>query len=213
MEKKNSSKIIIIVLALVLIGSIAGVLVYYGGTGNKDTGNDKLPEDKVIVENPDSNDEVEGNEKSDSESEDEYVDIAVGKESPDFTLLNLSGEEVSLSDYRGKIVMINFWATWCGFCKKEMPDMQRLMEENDDIVILAVDVMEEKSLVENYINEGGYTFEVVLDEKGLIARDYLVSAFPTSYFVDKDGILLGGVPGMMTWERMNEILTNIRENE
>ena len=211
MGKNNSSKIIIIVLAIVLIGSIIGGLVYYGCIGKQGTGNDKLPEDKTIVEAP--ADEEELSEDESQVDEVEEVDIAIGKESPDFTLLNLSGEEVSLSDYRGKIVMINFWATWCGFCKKEMPDMQRLSEENDDLVILAVDVMEEKGLVEDYIKEGGYDFEVVLDEKGDVAKDYLVSAFPTSYFVDKEGILLGGVPGMLTWERMNEILGNIRENE
>lgn len=211
MEKRNSSKMIIIVLAIVLIGSIIGGLVYYGGIGKKSTENHKLPEDNTIVEAPAGDEELNEDESQVDEVED--FDIAVGKESPDFTLLNLSGEEVSLSDYRGKTVMINFWATWCGFCKKEMPDMQRLSEENEDLVILAVDVMEEKSLVEDYIKEGGYDFEVVLDEKGDVAKDYLVSAFPTSYFVDKDGILLGGVPGMLTWERMNEILDNIRENE
>jgi thiol-disulfide isomerase/thioredoxin len=211
MEKRNSSKMIIIVLAIVLIGSIIGGLVYYGGIGKQSTKSPKLPEDNTIVEAPADDEELSEDESQVDEVED--FDIAVGKESPDFTLLNLSGEEVSLSDYRGKIVMINFWATWCGFCKKEMPDMQRLSEENDDLVILAVDVMEEKSLVEDYIKEGGYDFEVVLDEKGEVAKNYLVSAFPTSYFVDKDGILLGGVPGMLTWERMNEILDNIKENE
>jgi thiol-disulfide isomerase/thioredoxin len=211
MEKRNSSKMIIIVLAIVLIGSIIGGLVYYGGIGEQSTKSPKLPEDNTIVEAPADDEELSEDESQVDEVED--FDIAVGKESPDFTLLNLSGEEVSLSDYRGKIVMINFWATWCGFCKKEMPDMQRLSEENDDLVILAVDVMEEKSLVEDYIKEGGYDFEVVLDEKGEVAKNYLVSAFPTSYFVDKDGILLGGVPGMLTWERMNEILDNIKENE
>ena len=208
MEKRNSSKIIIIVLAIVLIGGIIGGLVYYGGLEKGSAENDKLPKDETVI------DEHLGNDDEEQEIElEEEVDIAVGKESPDFTLLNLSGEEVSLSDYRGKTVMINFWATWCGFCKKEMPDMQRLSEENEDLVILAVDVMEEKSLVEDYIKEGGYDFEVVLDEKGEVAKNYLVSAFPTSYFVDKDGILLGGVPGMLTWERMNEILDNIKENE
>lgn len=213
MEKKSSSKIIIIGLAIVLIGSIIGGMVYYGGIGKQKTENDKPPENNVVSESPSDVEDKTIVDSPSDEEEREEVDIAVGKESPDFTLLNLYGEEVSLSDYRGKIVMINFWATWCGYCKKEMPDMQRLIEENDDIVILAVDVMEDKKLVEDYINEGGYTFEVVLDDKGLIARDYLVSSFPTSYFVDKEGILLGGVPGMLTWERMNEILDNIRENE
>lgn len=94
-----------------------------------------------------------------------------------------------------------------------MPDLQKLDKENDDLVVLAVDVMEKKSLVEEYIKKGGYDFQVVLDEDGDIAKTYLVSAFPTSYFVDKDGILLGGVPGMMTYVQMTQILEGIRESE
>lgn len=88
--------------------------------------------------------------------------------------------------------------------------MQRLDDENDDLVVLAVDVMEDVETVENYIKEGGYNFDVVLDEDGSISKTYLVSGFPTSYFIDPEGVLLGGVPGMMTYDQMNQILTDIR---
>ena len=132
---------------------------------------------------------------------------------PNFTLTNLEGKEVSLSDYEGKIVLVNFWATWCGFCDMEMPDLQTLDNENEDLVVLAVNVLEDKATVEKYIQEGGYDFEVVLDEDGKIAQDYLVSGFPASYFVNKEGIFLGRVPGMLTYEQMNEILEGIREDE
>lgn len=83
-------------------------------------------------------------------------------------------------------------------------------DENEDLAVLAVDVMEDKETVEDYINEGGYDFEVVLDEDGSISQTYLVSGFPTSYFIDPEGILLGGVPGMMTYDQMNQILNDIR---
>lgn len=164
-----------------------------------------LPEDKVVEE--------ENTENATEEVKEDEFDIAIGKESPDFTLKNLDGEEVSLSDYRGKIVLINFWATWCTWCDKEMPDLQKLDEENDDLVVLAVDVMEDKETVKGYIEKGGYEFEVVLDEDGEVAKTYLVSGFPTSYFVDEEGILLGGVPGAMTYEQMNSILESIRAGE
>lgn len=140
-------------------------------------------------------------------------DIEVGKLTPDFTLKDLDGEEVSLSDYRGKIVLINFWATWCKWCDVEMPDLQKLDDENDDIVVLAVDVMEEKETVKKYLEDGGYDFQVVLDEDGEISRTFLVSGLPTSYFVDKEGILLGGVPSMMTYDQMILILEDIRSKE
>ncbi len=159
-----------------------------------------------------SNNTVE--ENIDEENIDERSqEVAVGKIAPNFTLKNLNGEEVSLSDYEGKIVLINFWATWCGYCDKEMPDLQRIHKENEDLVVLAVDVKENKEDVQSYIDKGNYDFPILLDENGETSINYLVSAFPTSYFVDKKGILLGAVQGMMTYDKMNSILEQIRENE
>lgn len=210
MKRKGSIQPMLILGTILLIGVIVFALLKLG----------VLEKDTDIVEVPPVSDEVEEDIDIEDEEiiddvdieEDDY-DIAIGKLAPDFTLINLKGEEVSLSDYRGKIVLINFWATWCGFCDKEMPDIQALSDNNDDLIVLAVDVMEEKGLVEEYIENGGYDFEVVLDEDGKVAQEYLVSAFPTSYFVDKDGILLGGVPGMMTGPQMNDILESIRKGE
>lgn len=136
----------------------------------------------------------------------------ISEESPDFTLNNLEGEEVSLSDYRGQIVVLNFWATWCKYCDIEMPDLQKLTDENEDVVVLAVDVREDKGTVSNYIEEGNYTFPVVLDKKGTVASTYLVSAFPTSFFIDEEGILVGMIPGMMTYPQMNAGIEKVRGN-
>lgn len=201
-------KFLIIILAIILLGSGLYYLNLENKTGDKVEENipeEDLKEDKnsTFVEGP-------GEYPIEENIVSQVVDIEVGKEAPNFTLKNLDGQEISLSDYRGKIVLINFWATWCKFCDLEMPDLQKLDKENDDLVILAVDVMEDKKVVEDYIKKGGYDFNVVLDEEGDIAKTYLVSGFPTSYFVDKDGVLLGGVPGMMTFEQMNQILEGIR---
>nr|WP_246579235.1 TlpA disulfide reductase family protein [Alkaliphilus flagellatus] len=169
---------------------------------------------KVEVIPPQDNAVEERNEEDQAASQEKQVfEIEVGKEAPNFTLRNLDGEEISLQDYRGKIVLINFWATWCVYCDIEMPDLQKLDKENEDLVVLAVDVMEDKEAVEKYIKEGGYDFEVVLDEDGAIAKTYLVSGYPASYFVDEEGIFQGSVPGMMTYEQMNQALQHIRENK
>lgn len=188
-------KILIIILALVLIGTGCS-----NGVKDKEI-EETVPKDNVVIVDPAN---PVGPVKQ---------NIEVGKEAPDFTLKNLDGDEVSLSDYRGKIVLINFWATWCKWCDKEMPDLQKLGKENDDIVVLAVDVMEDKETVKKYIEKGKYDFEVVLDEDGNISKTYLVSGYPTSYFVDADGILLGGVPSMLTYEEMILILEDIRGEE
>lgn len=172
------------------------------------------PKEEIIKEQYDESDEelveTEEEEFKQEASEEMEPKIAKGKEAPDFTLLNLDGEEVSLSDFRGKYVLINFWGTWCQWCEQEMPDLQKVYDENEDLVVLAVNVMEEKSDVEGYIKEHGYSFPVLLDADGNVALTYLVSGYPTSYFVDRDGILLGGVFSYMTYEQMNEILDGIR---
>ena len=130
-----------------------------------------------------------------------------------FKLENLKGEEVQVTDYEGKILLINFWQTSCKYCDMEMPDLVKLEEANEDVVVLAVNVMESKDKVQKYIDKGGYGFEVALDSDGLVSMDYLVSGFPATYFVNTDGIFMGRVPGMMTYEQMDEIVTNIREVE
>ena len=91
-----------------------------------------------------------------------------------------------------------------------MPDLNNVDKKNDDVVVLAVNVQEEQPKVSEYIKEGGYDFEVVLDTKGNISRNYLVSSFPTTYAVDKEGILVGGVPGMLTKPQMEQIIENVR---
>lgn len=195
----NKKGLIIIILTVVLIGGL-----YYFTMGRKTE--ESLPKDNITKEKNEEDREEKKEKKK-------ITEATVGEEAPDFTLRNLDGKEVSLKDYRGKIVLINFWATWCEYCDKEMPDLQKLDKENDDLVVLAVDVMEDEEKVKNYIKKGGYDFEVVLDEEGDVAKNYLISAFPTSYFVDKDGTLIGSVPGMMEYSQMNQILKSIRENK
>lgn len=190
--------------------SIKGIIfIMVGLLGLLYFGNMFLFKDKAKDVEKDVNVEesVDKEEKQDTVSDPE---IAIGALAPDFTLKNLEGKEVSLSDYRGKIVLVNFWATTCGFCDKEMPDLNIIDKENDDVVVLAVDVMEKESKVKDYIAKGGYGFEVVLDEKGDIARKYLVSGFPTTCVIDKDGILVNGIVGMMTRDQMENAIENVR---
>lgn len=199
-----SRKGISIIIAIIL----AAVGLYYLSMERK--AEDIVPENNIVENSKEEakEEDNEGNKVVNAESQ--RPEIAVGKEAPNFTLKNLEGKEVSLEDYRGKIVLVNFWATWCVYCDIEMPDLNKLDKDNDDLVVLAVNVREDKETVEKYIKEGGYDFEVVLDENGSIARTYLVGGYPASYFIDEDGILLGSVPGMMTYEQMNKALEDIR---
>lgn len=201
MNKTARSFILGIILSTVVLVIAISVKNKNQSSTTEDTGNVEVNHDEEIDENGDIIVEVDEGE------------IAIGNPAPDFTLKDLDGKQVSLSDYHGKIVLINFWATWCKFCDVEMPDLDDIDKENDDLVILAVDVMEEEGKVKKYIEDGGYDFDVVLDSDGEISRQYLVSAYPTTYAVDEKGILVGSVPGMMTKPQMEQIVESVRGEE
>lgn len=129
-------------------------------------------------------------------------------ESIDFKLKDINDKEVSLSQFKGKKVMLNFWATWCGYCVKEMPYMQNIHNEikDKDVVILAINVGESKDKVKKFIEKNGYDFSVVLDEKQKISESYGIQAFPTTLFVDEEGFVYSGIQGPMTDDIMRKEL-------
>ena len=116
-----------------------------------------------------------------------------GFPAPDFELKTLDGEPISLSDMRGKAVLINFWASWCPPCRSEMPAMQQIYEEYgpDEFVILAVNSTHQDRLTdaESFVAERGLTFPILLDTQGQVSSTYQVRSLPTSFFVDRDGII------------------------
>ncbi len=125
--------------------------------------------------------------------------------SQDFTLESLGGEKVSLSSFKGKVVLLSFWATWCGPCKQEMPEMQALYQKlkGRGFEVVAVDMMEDRATVSDFVKKNGYTFPVLLDTTGEVGGGglYDARAIPTNYLVDKAGRIVGrkvGVDGP-TW--------------
>ncbi len=122
------------------------------------------------------------------------------KPAPDFTLKDLDGNSVRLSDFRGKVVFLNFWATWCPPCRAEMPDIEKVHQKykDQDVVVLGVDLRENASTVRAFVEDGGYTWVFLLDTTGEVGSMYSVSAIPTSYFVDKKGIIRAVTIGGMT---------------
>ncbi|CDQ20637.1 redoxin domain-containing protein [Halobacillus karajensis] len=139
-----------------------------------------------------------------SATEKAAVGLEKGQQAPDFTLQTLSGEETSLSDYRGKKVMINFWATWCPPCRAEMPDMQKFSEK-EDIQILAVNLTETESSVkgvQDFADEFGLTFPILLDKDDSVANKYEINPVPTSIFVNEEGKISSVMLGVMNYDRM-----------
>jgi len=130
----------------------------------------------------------------------------------DFKLEDLNGNTVSLSDYKGKKVFLNFWATWCPPCKAEMPDIEKLYQEtkDSDLVILAVNVGEDKDTVQKFISDKGYNFHILLDVKGEVSQKYQVTGIPTSYFIDTEGYLDDGATGAIPLESMKKFVSNLK---
>jgi peroxiredoxin len=125
-----------------------------------------------------------------------------GKMATDFTLQSLDGESVTLSDLKGKVVLINFWATWCIPCKAEMPSMERLYRKYKDrgFTILAIDIMEKPETIRKFAKGKNLTFPILLDTKGEVRGKYRVSGIPNSYLVNKNGRLVGNVIGAREWD-------------
>jgi len=133
----------------------------------------------------------------------------VGKlEAEDFSLPDLSGKVVKLSDFRGKVVFLNFWATWCPPCRAEMPSMQNLYEKlkGKDFEMLAVSLDRPgKSAVKPFIEERNYTFRVLLDSSGKVAARYGIVSIPTTYIINKEGKIVDKIIGARDWSEESTV--------
>jgi peroxiredoxin len=120
------------------------------------------------------------------------VGTSVGYLAPDFKLVNLKGQEVKLSDYRGKPVILNFW-TYCDICKEELPYIQSVYDNRElsipDLVVLAVNVSQPAEQVEEFVSYYSYTFDFLVDTWATVASDYYIHEIPTTFFIDRNGVI------------------------
>lgn len=151
-----------------------------------------------------------------SSAQDIEFGIEVGQQPPAFTLMSLDGDEVSLADYRGQPVLINFWASWCPPCRLEMPDLVAAYEAHQDegFVILAIDLTFQDSIedVEMFVEEFDMTFPILLDEDGTVTNEqYRILGLPMSVFVNREGIITRLHIGAMTGEQIDQFVSEILE--
>lgn len=139
----------------------------------------------------------------------------VGFEAPPFVLADLAGRPVSLSSLRGTPVLVNFWATWCGPCRVEMPALEKMQRKyGGRLRVLAVNMTGSEAsaaAVGRFVERAGYTFPVLLDEDGAVADAYMVGMLPTSFFMDGDGIIRSIRSGMMTARMMEAGIRQVLE--
>jgi peroxiredoxin len=132
------------------------------------------------------------------------VPIAVGLPAPDFTFPGMDGKMVSLSDFRGKVVLVNIWATWCPSCVDEMPSMEKLYQKlkGEDFEILAVSIDSlGAEVVAPFMKKYKLTFPALIDSAGAIRMGYRTTGVPESFIIDKDGILVKKIIGSLDWTK------------
>lgn len=135
--------------------------------------------------------------------------IRVGEPAPDFTAQTPGGEPIALSDFRGSVVALNFWATWCAPCQVEMPSLQRASETSGGPVVLAVNVGEGQERVQAFLNEHGLTFPVALDPDETIAALYGVRVFPTTVWIDAEGIVRAEHLGPLSEDQIEDYVRQL----
>lgn len=134
------------------------------------------------------------------------IGVSISNIAPDFHLQTLTGDNISLSDFRGKPVLLNFWATWCGPCRFEMPFLQQVNDSwsSKGLVVLAVDYGEKPAVIEKFMIELNLSMIVPMDTDGKVTKSYLIGGLPTTFLIDKDGVIrqkvVGAFPNAATIE-------------
>ncbi|MBE6787122.1 MAG: TlpA family protein disulfide reductase [Ruminococcaceae bacterium] len=183
-----------LIIAVVLIGVIVGATLLYN-TLSKDYKNQNFTTGS------------QSESKNDKNPEEMLA--------PDFTVTDYNGKKVKLSDYRGKPVVVNFWATWCGYCKQEMPDFNTAYKKYPNVQFLMVNatdgVQETVDKAKTFIRKGNFEFPVVFDTEGQAVNNYYVTGFPATYFIDKKGNLVTYANGMLDLETLEKGINMINE--
>lgn len=206
---KNVLKWLLPALLLAVIIISASVLYNkfsedYGGGNLIENTETKAAETTVETVAPDTTAEKTVSEAQTEASEEQETVLSA----PDFTVLDYEGNEVKLSDYRGKPVVLNFWATWCYYCTLEMPDFDEAAKTYPEVQFLMVNatdgVRETMESAKQYVEEEGYQFDVFFDTQSEAVYAYYVTAFPTTYFIDSNGNLVAHGSGMLNYETIEK---------
>lgn len=182
----------------ILVGLAAALLIFGSGLFKQ--------EDSVLQQIPEGVDEATVAQLS--PDSDGFLDV--GETALNFHLQDLAGDTVSLEDFQGRPVMINFWATWCAPCRIEMPALQATQDahQDDGLVILAVNDQQAPEEVTRFVEELDLSLTTLVDQKGIVSELYNVFNFPTTYFVDGDGVITAVHRGLLVEEQIEEYLSN-----
>jgi cytochrome c-type biogenesis protein len=212
-KHKKAVKYTVKIGGIILI--LIGIMIFTGWMNNISSYLNSIPNRQEELD--DSSADEDQISEEDSTAENEFP-------ADDFTLIDQYGNEHTLSEYKDKVVFINFWATWCPPCRAEMPDIEALYYEygqnEEDVIIIGIaSPKSDKNLytkevdkegVIQFLEENDITFPILFDETGSVFNQYGISSLPTSYFIDKDGNIYGFAPGMISKDVMKNTIETLR---
>ncbi|GIN84151.1 hypothetical protein J6TS2_05370 [Heyndrickxia sporothermodurans] len=197
-------KIVPIVIVFILIGVMVVQAVEKDRKENNDQITTKGPSNEDL--NQLYNNIMSSQIEEEPEEESTTEGLNIGLKAPDFQLKTIKGNNIRLSDLKGKKTFINFFATWCTPCKTEMPILEEFSKEHSkDMIVIAINI-DTKANVKRYINELGLTFPVLLDKNGFVNEKYQILAIPSSYLLDEKGIIINKHIGALNKEQLNNMV-------
>jgi len=149
-----------------------------------------------------------------SDNPDLPIGISIGEVAPDFEAQTLSGETIHLSDYRGKTILINVFASWCGPCQLEAPHLSQVYADSgfEDVEFIGLNLLESPAEVAAFKTEYGWEFPVILNQDGALTAIYKPLGLPTSWFIDPEGVIQYIHTGPVTQEMLIQVITDVQEN-
>ena len=213
MHQRQGIKFLLIIMVLLLTMSMLSGCLFKKEKPTEE-GKDTVEEPKE--QNQPQEGQTPAEEPKDGSETEEKTGVFVGDKAYDFTLLDREGNEIRLSSLQGKVVFVNFWASWCPPCVQEMPYIQAIYDQyqKKDVVILAVNVLatekgKDAAAVNQFLSDNGYTFPVLYDVDGSVTIKYRVSAFPATYIIDKDGYIADFISGAMNKDTMEKKIEKV----
>lgn len=195
---KNAVKWIII--AALLVGLLAGATALYNKYSEEYDMNNQVQNEETTEEKPSDSEQSTKPQKNENSA-------------PDFTVVDYNGNEVKLSDFKGKPVVLNFWTTWCYYCKVEMPHFNEAYKEYPDVQFLMVNAMDNDTVeaAKAFVEEEQYEFDIFFDMEYEAVMTYNVTGYPRTIFIDKDGNISSTRIGMLTKDTLEQEIKKITE--